>query len=185
MLVAAAIDAPQLPPAQIKAFAFSPGTRAQTDRIDAENIARFMLFRPEAGRRFPNQNLSGLRALTTRRTQIVDMRKRLAAQITARKKQGVLAGVESMVEDLDAMPESRIDTLERRIGTVIAQEEISAAKAKLRRSIRRIGPVSPAMPIAEMPEPGRLSLLGVNSTARMSDVAVAMAKWTLRPWRRP
>jgi hypothetical protein len=29
------------------------------------------------------------------------------------------------------------------------------------------------------------SLLGVNSTARMSEVAVSMARWTLRHWRRP
>ncbi len=45
-LVAAGIEATQLPPAQIKAFALSRGTRAKTDRIDAEFIARFMLFRP-------------------------------------------------------------------------------------------------------------------------------------------
>ena len=29
------------------------------------------------------------------------------------------------------------------------------------------------------------SLLGVNSTARMSEVAVSIARWTLRHWRRP
>jgi len=38
----AGIVARQLPPAQIKAFAASRGTRAKTDRIDAELIARFM-----------------------------------------------------------------------------------------------------------------------------------------------
>ncbi len=42
-LVEAEIEAVQLPPAQIKAFALSRGTRAKTDRIDAELIARFML----------------------------------------------------------------------------------------------------------------------------------------------
>ncbi len=67
----------------------------------------------------------------------------------------------------------RIDTPERRIGTVIAQEEISAAKAKPRRSIRRIGPVSPAMLIAEMPEPGRLSVLRL-SVVRLSVVRLSV-----------
>lgn len=38
----AGIATRQLPPAQIKAFAASRGTRAKTDRIDAELIARFM-----------------------------------------------------------------------------------------------------------------------------------------------
>ncbi len=43
-LDAAGIAARQLPPAQINAFATSRGTRAKTDRIDAELIARFMAF---------------------------------------------------------------------------------------------------------------------------------------------
>lgn len=51
-LMEAGIEARQLPPAQIKAFAMSRGTRAKTDRIDAELIARFMMFRPEAGGRY-------------------------------------------------------------------------------------------------------------------------------------
>ena len=89
-LAAAGIVAVQLPPAQIKAFALSRGTRAKTDRIDAELIARFMAFRPEVGRELPDENLRILRTLTTRRGQIVDMRKRLKAQIGARKKQGGL-----------------------------------------------------------------------------------------------
>jgi len=41
----AGIATRQLPPAQIKAFAVSRGTRARTDRIDAEPIAHFMAFR--------------------------------------------------------------------------------------------------------------------------------------------
>ena len=84
-LVAAGVEAVQLPPAQIKAFALSRGTRAKTDRIDAELIARFMLFRLEAGRKLPGENLRILRALTTRRAQVVEMRKRLSAQIAARE----------------------------------------------------------------------------------------------------
>jgi transposase len=87
-LAAAEIIAVQLPPAQIKAFALSRGTRAKTDRIDAELIARFMVFRPDVGRELPDENLRVLRTLTTRRGQLVDMRKRLKAQIGARKKAG-------------------------------------------------------------------------------------------------
>lgn len=51
-LVDAGIIAFQLSPAQIKAFALSRGTLAKTDRIDAELIARFMAFRPEADENF-------------------------------------------------------------------------------------------------------------------------------------
>lgn len=156
-LVEAGIEARQLPPAQIKAFAMSRGTRAKTDRINAELIARFMLFRPEAGRRLPSKNLRILRALTTRRAQIVDMRKRLSAQISARKKQDIAADVDGMDDTLKAMLDSQIGDLERRIESAIAQEETSADKARLLRSIPGIGPVSAAMLIAEMPELGRMT----------------------------
>lgn len=156
-LVAAGIDAVQLPPTQIKAFAHSQGTRAKTDRIDAELIAGFMLFRPDAGRTLPSENLRVLRALTTRRAQIVDMRKRLSTQIAARRKQGLADDVEEMDDTLKALLDEQIKDLERRIESAIAQEDSSAVKARLLRSIPGIGPVSAAMLIAEMPELGRMT----------------------------
>ena len=120
-------------------------------------IARFMQFRPEAGRGLPSENLRILRALTTRRAQIVDMRKRLSAQIAARRKQDIPADVEGMDADLWAMLDAQVGDLERRIDSVIAQEETTAAKARLLRSIPGIGPVSAAMLIAEMPELGQMT----------------------------
>ena len=156
-LAAAEIVAVQLPPAQIKAFALSRGTRAKTDRIDAELIARFIAFRPEVGRLLPDQNLRVLRTLTTRRGQLVDMRKRLNAQISARNKQAVSADVEVMDNDLQDVLDTQIDAIERRIENVIARVEPLAAKAKLLRSIPGIGPVSAAMLIAELPELGRMT----------------------------
>ena len=156
-LVDAGIEARQLPPAQIKAFAMSRGTRAKTDRIDAELIARFMVFRPEAGRTLPSDNLRILRTLTTRRAQIVDMRKRLVAQIAARKKQGIPANVEELDDALKAILDAQISDVEQRIESVIAREEVSATKAGLLRSILGIGPVSVAMLVAEIPELGRMT----------------------------
>ena len=156
-LVAAGIVAVQLSPAQIKAFALSRGTRAKTDRIDAELIAGFMAFRPEVGRELPDENLRILRTLTTRRGQLVDMRKRLKAQIGARERQGVSAGVETMDSDLQDVLDAQISVIERRIETVIAQKEPLAERANLLRSIPGIGPVSAAMLIAELPELGQMT----------------------------
>lgn len=157
VLWARLVEAVQLPPAQIEAFALSRGTRAKTDRIDAELITRFMLSRPEAGRTLPSESSRILGALTTRRAQIVDMRKRLSAQIAARGKQDVPASVEGMDKDLRALLDTQIGDLERRIETVNAQDESCAAKTRLLRSIPGIGPVSAAMLIAEMPELGRMT----------------------------
>lgn len=153
----AGIEARQLPPAQIKAFAMSRGTRAKTDRIDAELIARFIMFRPEAGRALPGENLRVLRTLTMRRAQIVEMRKRLAAQMSARRKQGFPADIEDLDDALKAMLDAQISDLERRFECAIASEQTSATKAGLLRSIPGIGPVSAAMLVAEMPELGRMT----------------------------
>ena len=155
--VAAGVEAVQLPPAHIKAFALSRGTRAKTERIDAELIARFMLFRPEAGRNLSGENLRVLWALTTRRALVAEMRKRLSAQIAARRKQQVPADLKSMDANLLAILDAQLGDLEQRIKSVIGKEETSAAKARLLLSIPGIGPVSAAMLIAEMPELGRMT----------------------------
>jgi transposase len=152
-----AIIAVQLSPAQIKAFALSRGTLAKTDWIDAELIARFMAFRPKAGRELPDETPRIFRTLTTRRGQLVDMRKRFKAQISARRKQGVSADVETMDDELKEVLDTKIDDIERRIENVIAQVETLAAKANLLRSIPGVGPVSAAMLIAELPELGRMT----------------------------
>ena len=89
----------QLPPAQIKAFAASLGTRAKTDRIDAELIARFMAFRPDVGRNLPHEKLRLLRALTSKRGQLVETRKRLLAQVAAQARPTVLYESPHRVED--------------------------------------------------------------------------------------
>ena len=60
-LEAAGVEARQLAPAQVKAFGKSRGTLAKTDRIDAELIARFMAFRPEAGCRAESCAIPGRR----------------------------------------------------------------------------------------------------------------------------
>ena len=78
---AAGVATRQLPPAQIEAFAASRGTRAKTDRIDAEPIARLMAFRPDAGRTLPHEKIRFPRASMSKRGQLVETRKRLLAQI--------------------------------------------------------------------------------------------------------
>lgn len=157
VLDAAGIVARQLPPAQIKAFATSRGTRAKTDRIDAELIARFMAFRPDAGRVLPARKLRLLRALTSKRGQIVETRKRLLAQIKARQKQGFGEPFEEMDAALRLLLDARVAKLEVQIECLIAADEALAETAGILRSVPGIGPVASTMPIAEMPEPGQIT----------------------------
>lgn len=156
-LDAAGIEARQLPPAQIKAFAASRGTRAKTDRIDAELIARFLAFRPDAGRALPARKLRLLRALTSKRGQIVETRKRLLAQIKARQKQGFGDAFEDMDAALRLLLDAQVAELEARIEGLIAADEALAETASILRSVPGIGPVASTMLIAEMPELGQIT----------------------------
>lgn len=172
------VIARQVPPAQVKAFARSRGTRAKTDRIDAELIARFFAFRPDAGRRLPTENLRLLRALTSKRAQIVEMRKRLLAQIRAHQKLGTAEMFDSVDTDLKARLDCLIKALEDRIGAAISSDDLLAETAGVLRSIPGIGPVASTMLIAEMPELGAIT--GEQAAALVGLAPVAHDSGTLR-----
>lgn len=147
----------QLPPAQIKAFAASRGTRAKTDRIDAELIARFMVFRPDAGRNLPHEKIRLLRALTSKRGQLVETRKRLLAQIKAHGKLGSADMFAVMDDELKGLLDCQIAELEAQIEQIIAADKSIAETSEILRSVPGIGPVASTMLIAEMPELGHIS----------------------------
>ena len=167
-----------MPPAQVKAFAQSRGTRAKTDRIDSELIARFFAFRLEAGRSLPAEKLALLRALTPKRAQLVEMRKRLLAQIRAYQKLGTAA----MFEDVDTELKQQIDILikelEDRITRAIASDDRLSEMAIVLRSIPGIGPFASTMLIAEMPEISTIT--GAEAAARTGLAPVAHNSGTFR-----
>ena len=151
----AGIATRQLPPAQIKAFAASRGTRAKTDRIDAELIARFMAFRPDAGRSLPHEKLRFLRALTSKRGQLIETRKRLLMQIKAQAKLGVEDQFADMDANLKGLLDRQIAEIEAEIEQTIISDDEMLQTAEILRSVPGIGPVTTAMLIAEMPELGQ------------------------------
>ncbi|MGO4853529.1 transposase, partial [Phaeovulum sp. W22_SRMD_FR3] len=146
----AGIATRQLPPAQIKAFAVSRGTRGKTDRIDAELIARFMMFRPDAGRVLPHEKLRLVRALTSKPGHLIETRKRLLAQIKAHGKLGSADMFDAMNAELKDLLDRQIAELEVRIEQAMASEEQLATTVKILRSVPGIGPVTSSMLIAEM-----------------------------------
>lgn len=129
-LEAEGIVARQVPPAQVKVFAQIRVTCAKTDRIDAGLIARFLAFRPDAGRSLLVEQLRLLRALASKKAQLVEMRKRLLVQIRAHQKFGTAA----MFDDIDAELKARLDILikerEERIGTTMSSDDKLGVKKR-------------------------------------------------------
>lgn len=188
-LEAAGIATRQLPPAQIKAFAASYGTRAKTDRIDAELIARFMAFRPDAGRSLPHGKLRFLRALTSKRRQLIETRKRLLMQIKAQTKLGLEDQFADMDTNLKDLLDRQIAEIEAQIEQAITSDDEMLQTAQILRSVPGIGPVTTAMLIAEMPELGQITgeqaaaLIGLAPIAR--DSGAMRGKRTIGGGRRP
>lgn len=55
----------QVSPAEVRAFATSLGQKSKTDPIDAQIIAAFLAFRPDAGRQLPAEDVRHLRGLAS------------------------------------------------------------------------------------------------------------------------
>ena len=151
----------QLPPAQVSAFARSLGGRAKTDAIDAGMIARFVQFRPTAGRLLPQENIRKLNGLTSKRRQLVTARKALLCQMKQTKDAGIL----TLGQDHMALLNRQIKIIEARIETLLKTHADLREKASLLRSIPGIGPVACSTILAQMPELGRLGDKSVAALA--------------------
>ena len=142
----------QVSPAEVRAFAASLGQKSKTDPIDAQVIAAFLAFRPDAGRHLPAEDVRHLRSLATARRQRVDMLTTLKAQTTRARD----AAVRAADEELIRLVQSQIDDLDTQIAQALEDERFRK-RAHLLRSIKGIGPVATVTLLAEMPELGTLS----------------------------
>jgi len=164
----------QVSAAHVRAFARSLGNLAKTDPIDARMIAGFIAFRPKAGRRLPGKILRNLNVLTSKRRQLVAMRKRLSCQIKQRHSQ--LTG--GMDNDLMALLEAQIRQLEVKIETLLQSDETLKGRARILRSIPGIGPVVSAALIGQMPELGYLGEKQVAALVGLAPMSRDSGKYT-------
>ena len=148
----AGFDVRQVCAGHVRNFARSLGNLAKTDPLDAQMIARFIAFRPEAGRRLPAEILRKLNVLTTKRRQLVEMKKRLNCQI---KQQGSNE-LDKLNKAHMALLVEQIAALEERIAQLLQSDEALKQRAQILRSIPGFGPVLCAALIGQMPELGSL-----------------------------
>ena len=153
VLDTAGFDVRQVSAAHVRAFARATGALAKTDTIDARLIAEFMAFRPQAGRRLPDNKLRHLNALSAKRRQLVELRKRLKCQIQQHH-DAELVGLDTELLELLS---HQIKVLDDAIQTNIKADPQIKQHAKILRSIPGIGPVLCTALITEMPELGSIS----------------------------
>ena len=139
-------------PRQVREFGRASGRLAKTDRMDAQLLADFgATMRPEA-RPLPDACLRELRALVTRRRQLIGMQ----TQERNRRRQAPERVVQQIQEHLVLLGE-QVAQLDRDIAALMESNAVWRAQATLLRTIPGVGPILTATLIAHLPELGKAS----------------------------
>ena len=139
-------------PRQVREFGRASGRLAKIDRMDAQLLADFgATMRPEA-RPLPDACLRELRALVTRRRQLIGMQ----TQERNRRRQAPERVVQQIQEHLVLLGE-QVAQLDRDIAALVQANPVWRAQAELLRTIPGVGPTLTATLIAHLPELGKAS----------------------------
>lgn len=150
-------------PRRIKAWRTAEGRRAKSDRLDAALIARFALLMPDIVRPVPDRESRALRALSSRRRQIVEM---VAIEKTRLKQaldQEIAASHRSLIAQL-AEERRRIEAeIEARLRHAGQGERLD-----LLQSAPGVGPAVAITLMADLPELDRLDRRALASLAGLA-----------------
>ncbi len=148
------------------------GVLAKTDPLDARIIAEFIAFRPDVGRHPPSKTIREISALSAKRRQLVEMRKRLSCQI----KQRHMPALDALDHELLGLLNRQIADLETCLSERISAEPRIAKTAEILSSIPGIGPVLTAGLIGALPELGYCSDKEIAALAGVAPIDNASGK---------
>ncbi len=151
-LMAAELPVVVVNPRQVRDFARATGRLAKTDAIDAQVLAQFAEAVQPALRPLPDAATRQLRALLTRRRQLVEM-------LTAEKNRLRTAppAVREHVKKHILWLERSLSDLDSDLGQAIHSSDIWRAQDDLLQSTPGVGPVVSTTLLAELPELGILN----------------------------
>ena len=150
-LVSADLPVVVVNPRQVRDFAKATGQLAKTDSIDAAVLAHFAeVIRPEL-RPLPDAVTLELRALTSRRRQILEM---IAAENN--RLEMTSKAVTKRINAHVGYLEQALERVNQELDRAIEQSPIWKENEDLLRSAKGIGPVTSRTLLAELPELGTL-----------------------------
>ena len=164
MLIEQGYQARRVDAKQVRHFAKARGLLAKTDPIDACLLRDYACTFPERGQDLTCENQRTIKALTCRRSALVEVRK----GIRCRLKQTVEAELITMDRELEAVLTSQIKAVEQELSRRIAKDGEMENKFEKLRPIPGIGPVMGWMLLAHMPELGKA---GDKQIAALAGVA--------------
>jgi transposase len=138
---------------RVRQYARATGILAKTDKIDAKVLAAF-------GSAIKPQPTPPLSAEQKRLRQYEAQRRHLSSILVAeenRLAQLSCAELRTLSRSLMSKIENQIETLDRRIGELIAQDQTLCEKAQKLTAISGVGVRTAALLLAQMPELGQLN----------------------------
>jgi len=150
-------------PKRIAALRIAEGKRAKTDRLDARLIARFALIMTDAARPVPSPKAFEIKALSTRRRQLVEM----AAMEKTRLKQSLDEAVAQSCRDMIALLTAERVRVEQALEALLMTME-GQRRRNLLQSIPGVGPAVSLTLLADMPELGALDRKAAASLAGLA-----------------
>ena len=163
-LTAAGLEVGVVDPRRIAALRLAEGGRAKTDRLDARLIARFALLMNDAIRPIPDADALELRALSTRRRQLVEM---IAMEKTRLKQVVDSLLMASCREMIRALGEERA-RIEAMIETRTHASPKGRRRSELLRTIPGVGPAIAATFLVDLPELGAIDNKAIASLAGLA-----------------
>ena len=151
-------------PKRIRALRFAEGNRAKTDRLDAKLIARFALMMQQAARPVPSPKAFEIRALSTRRRQLVEM----IAMEKVRLKQTLDEAIAVSCRRMIALLSDERTKIEGRLAAELTADEKGARRSQLLQSIPGIGPAVSMTLMADLPELGIADRKAIASLAGLA-----------------
>lgn len=148
-------------PRRIKAFRDAEGKRAKTDRLDAGLIARFAVKMSDALRAVPSTNQLALKALATRRRQLVEM---IAMEKTRLKQVVDPILCDSHRAAIMALSAQRAH-IEAEIAAKLATEAALARRVEILRSLPGVGAAIATTLTIDLPELGSVDRRAIASLA--------------------
>lgn len=164
VLAQAGFEVGVVDPKRIRALRIAEGRRAKTDRLDAGLIARFALLMQDAARPVPDARAFEIRALSTRRRQLVEM----AAKEKTRLKQSLDETVADSCRQMIALLSSERTRVEAMLLDRLGEIPEATARGALLQTIPGVGPAVSMTLLADLPE---LGLIDRKAIASLSGLA--------------
>ena len=159
-------------PRQVRDFAKATGRLAKTDRLDAQVLAQFGdALRPPV-RPLPDAEQQELRALVTRRRQLINMQ----TQERNRQRRMPARVAEQIDRHLTQLGE-QVAEMDREIAALLQDNVVWRARAKLLRSIPGVGPVLSTTLLAELPELGQANHKEIAALAGVAPYNRDSGQW--------